>query len=102
MALLTVAKDAPLRYRVAEAAGPSNGQKLYTDDTLPGFAVRVSQGGTKRFLAIVGNERSFLTIGQHPVIGLTTARDRTRTILAEHQLGIAHKMSPTFAEVRRN
>ena len=36
---------------------PARGQKLYTDDIVPGFAVRVSQGGTRTFLAIVGKER---------------------------------------------
>lgn len=78
---------------------PDRGQKLYSDDSLPGFAVRVSQGGTKTFLAVVGKERRFVTIGRYPVVTLAQARERARTILAEHQLGIVHKPAPTFRQV---
>ena len=37
--------------------GPERGQKTYTDDTLPGFGVRVSQGGTKTFVLVRGATR---------------------------------------------
>jgi hypothetical protein len=36
---------------------PERGQKFYTDDTLSGFGVRVSQGGSRSFVLIVGAER---------------------------------------------
>src|SRR3954447_23391041 len=77
---------------------PEKGQKLHSDDSLPGFAVRVSQGGTKTFLAIVGKERRFLTIGRYGIVTLSQARERAKNLLAEHQLGIVRKPVPTFGE----
>jgi hypothetical protein len=40
---------------------PEKGQKPYTDQSVPGFAVRVSQGGTKTFLTVVERERRYVT-----------------------------------------
>ncbi len=77
---------------------PEKGQKLHGDDSLPGFGVRVSQGGTKTFLAIVGKERRFITIGRYGIVTLSQARERAKNILAEHQLGIVRKPVPTFGE----
>src|SRR5688572_29679668 len=95
-ALLGVAKMRFSDMTVQKLPPPEKGQKLYADDTLPGFAIRVSQGGTKSFLAIVGKERKFVTIGRYPVVTLAQAREKARNILAEHLLGIVHTPSPTF------
>jgi integrase len=81
---------------------PERGQKLHSDDSLPGFAVRVSQGGTKTFLAIVGKERRFITIGRYGIVTLSQARERAKNILAEHQLGIVRKPVPTLGETLRD
>jgi Arm DNA-binding domain len=85
---------------VQKLPSPERGQKLYSDDSLPGFAVRVSQGGGKSFLVVVGRERRYITIGRYPVVTLAQARERARTILAEHQLGIVRKPSPTLRSVK--
>jgi hypothetical protein len=79
---------------------PQSGQKLYGDDTLPGFGVRVSFGGSKTFVLTVGTERQRITIGRYPIVTLAQARDKARTILAERQLGIVPKPSPLFGVVR--
>lgn len=80
---------------------PAKGQKLHGDDSLPGFAVRVSQGGAKTFLAIVGKERRFISIGRHGIVTLSQARERDKNILAEHRLGSVRKSVPTFGETLR-
>lgn len=64
---------------------PERGQKLDADDSLPGFGVRVSQGGTKPFGLIIGQELRPVTIGRYPVVPLATARKKARQILAERQ-----------------
>jgi integrase len=80
---------------------PERGQKLYTDDTLQGFAIRVSQGGAKTFVLTFGTERQRITLGRYPVVNLHAARSRAMHILAERQLGIIHKPSPTFESVKQ-
>jgi integrase len=66
---------------------PERGQKAYTDDSLTGFGVRVSQGGTKTFTLVYGVNRQRVTIGRYPVISLSDARTEAKRILAEHTLG---------------
>jgi len=85
---------------VQKLAVPDRGQKFYTDDILRGFGVRVSQGGAKTFVVLIGAERQRITIGRYPIVSLSQAREKARTLLAERQLGIAPKPSPTFAAVR--
>jgi hypothetical protein len=45
---------------------PPQGQKTYRDDTLTGFGVRVSQGGSKTFVLVHGADRRFTTVGGLP------------------------------------
>lgn len=66
---------------------PERGQILYADDSLGGFGVRVSQGGTKAFTLLYGMPRRRVTIGRYPIISLSAARQRAREILAEYTLG---------------
>ena len=80
MALLT---DATVRSLLA----PEKGQKLYADDSLPGFFCRVSQGGTKSFVLVHGADRRFITIGRYPTITLSDARKEAKRLLAEFTLG---------------
>ena len=67
-------------------APPQQGQKTYTDDTLPGFGVRVSQGGTKTFVLVYGERRERVTLGRYPIITLAQAREKAKDILARRQL----------------
>lgn len=70
---------------------PERGQRDYWDDSLPGFGVRVSQGGAKSFVVLInGNRRA---LGRFPQLSLAKARDQARTLLAQAQLG--HKFATT-------
>lgn len=66
---------------------PAQGQKSYMDDTLPGFGVRISQGGTKTFILVRGATRRRETIGRYPALTLQLARGEARRRLAEYTLG---------------
>jgi len=79
---------------------PEKGQKDYFDDTIPGFGIRVSQGGTTSFFLFVGRKgaRQRLAIGRYGIITLAQARTKARELLAERTL---HKHKPktiTFGE----
>jgi integrase len=56
-------------------------------DSLTGFGVRVSQGGTKTFTLVYGVNRQRVTIGRYPIISLADARTEAKRVLAEHTLG---------------
>lgn len=75
---------------------PERGQKLYYDATLAGFAVRVSQGGSKSFVLQHGSDRRMMTLGRYPVISLAQARDEARKLLAEFTLGRIRPQSMTY------
>jgi hypothetical protein len=77
--------------RIRSLPSPKNGQKTYWD-ALPGFGVRVSQGGTKTFVLVCGQDRQRITIGRFPVLSLSDARGEAKRILAERTLG---KTRPT-------
>jgi len=66
---------------------PERGQCTYTDDAVPGFGVRVSQGGTKTFVLVHGAQRRRETIGRYPTLTLQLARSEARRRLAEFTLG---------------
>lgn len=71
---------------------------LCADDSLPGFGVRVSQGGTKTFTLLYGTPRQRITIGRYPVISLSDARQRARELLAEYTLGKTRPKTISFNE----
>jgi integrase len=73
---------------------PSQGQKLVLCDSLKGFGVRVSQGGTKSFVLMYGSKRRLVTFGNWPVVSLSKARELARNKLAEVQLGADHARVP--------
>jgi integrase len=75
---------------------PDKGQKVYGDDSLRGFGVRVSQGGSKTFVLTYGKRRKRVTLGQVGVVPLKKARNRARDILAEHQLNPDEAPSISF------
>src|SRR5450759_295404 len=85
--------------RIAALPAPEAGQTTYADRTIPGFGIRVSQGGAKTFILIVGTERRKITIGRYPIVSLSKARDKAKTILAQRQLGLDKPLSPFFGFV---
>ncbi len=62
---------------------PPSGQVDYWDATARGFGVRVSQAGTKTFVAKVRNRR--VTIGRYPDYSLADARKKAGGVKAEGQ-----------------
>ncbi len=66
-------------------------------DTLTGFGLRISQGGSKSFIVVYGVNRKKNTIGRYPIISLSEARIEAKRILAEHVLG-KHKYDPISYE----
>lgn len=61
---------------------PAKGSARYWDTVLPGFGVRVSNGGTKSFVVMYGRDRKLTTIGRYPDISLKTARTEAKRYLA--------------------
>ncbi len=66
---------------------PEEGQVMHWCDNLPGFGVRVSQGGIKTFCLVHGKGRTRTTLGRYPVVTLAEARQRARELLAQKMLG---------------
>ncbi len=64
---------------VRNLKAPDKGQETYWDATLPGFGVRVSQGGTKSFIVIRRGKRRVL--GRYPIMTLKEGRTEGRKIL---------------------
>lgn len=78
---------------------PLEGQITYTDESLPGFGIRVSQGGVKAFVLVHGRSRQRTTIGRYPAVTLAQARARAKEILAERTLGKHQAPTLSFSEV---
>ena len=72
--------------QIRRLKAPEKGQKTYFDDALPGFGVRVSQGGTKTFITLCGPKRKRHSIGRYPDMSLSEARARAKGIQAEFAL----------------
>lgn len=71
---------------------PAKGVIYVTDDSLTGFGVRVSEGGTKSYVLTHGVLRRRETIGRVGTIALADARKEAKRRLAEYTLG---KQAPT-------
>ncbi|UCI07384.1 tyrosine-type recombinase/integrase [Mesorhizobium sp. B1-1-8] len=80
---------------------PNTGQKTYSDEALPGFGVRVSQGGTKTFVVVCGPTRERITIGRFPIITLSEARTEAKRLLAEKTLGKNRPKTVSYNEARK-
>lgn len=72
---------------------PEKGVIVYSDDTLTGFGVRVSQAGTKSYVLTHGVRRHRETIGRVGIISLSAARTAAKEMLAEYTLG-KHRPQP--------
>ncbi|GIT90193.1 integrase [Jannaschia pagri] len=82
---------------------PEKGQKTYYDDALPGFGVRVSQGGSKSFVVLYGRDRRRRTLGKYPDLKLAEARKLAKQAQVDVMFEEEHPSLPpmTFDEARR-
>lgn len=78
---------------------PEKGRVTYTDDTLPGFGVRVTATGVKTFTLMYGRNRKRVTIGRYPGITLAEARAKARELVAQRTLGKEDLPSIKFEDV---
>ena len=76
---------------------PEKGVVYYTDDTLTGFGVRVSEGGTKSFVLTHGPRRTKETLGRVGILSLQEARGEARRRLAEYTLGKTRPLSKAWS-----
>lgn len=60
--------------QVRKLKAPDSGQKAYFDPGMKNFGVRVSQGGTKTFIVLLGSQRKRRTLGRYPDLSLADAR----------------------------
>lgn len=79
---------------------PERGQRTHFDNALPGFGVRVSQGGAKSFVVMSGKSRKLKTLGRYPVLSLAEARRLAKLVqgAAEPQPVVLNTL--TFREAR--
>jgi integrase len=65
-------------------------QKRYYDETLKGFGVRVTSGGTKAFFVekLVNNKLRRITIGRYPELTVEQARKEAQKLLGKIATGI--------------
>lgn len=69
--------------QIRKLKAPERGQKTYFDDALPGFGVRISQGGTRSFVVMYGRQRRLRTVGRYPAMSLADARIEAKRTQAE-------------------
>lgn len=79
---------------------PLKGQVTYWDESITGFGVRVSQGGTKSFVIVHGANRQRETLGRYPTISLKEAREKAKQLLAEITLGINQNRTISYRDAR--
>lgn len=71
---------------VGAAKPPERGTIMLWDGALKHFGVRISRGGSKAFIVLLGSGRR-QTIGQYPMLSIADARAKAKHILAERTLG---------------
>lgn len=77
---------------------PARGQITYDDEGTP-LKVRVSQGGTKTFVVMLGSGKRY-TIGRYGEVTLSEAREAARRLKAEKTLGRILPSSKSLNEAR--
>ena len=87
------AKPLATQYMIWDAT-----QYMIWDATLPNFGVRVSQGGTKNFTAMLGARRERVSIGRFPIISLAEACVKAKALMAERTLGQHQAKTIKFEE----
>ena len=93
---------------IRAAQPPERGTLTLWDGAIRHFGVRVSAGGAKAFIVLLGSGRR-QAIGRYPVLSLAQARDKAKRILAERTLGRYQRASISwqsavqkFIEARRS
>jgi hypothetical protein len=78
---------------------PVRGQRDHFDEVIPGFGVRISQGGTRSFFLFTGKARNRQRrlIGRVGIITLAQARAEAKRLLAEQTFGLGKPKTITFA-----
>lgn len=68
---------------------PGKSEKIYFDDALPGFGMRLRAGGKRVWIAQyrIGKKQRRVTIGSVDRIGADIARSQAKALLAKVQLG---------------
>lgn len=86
---------------VRNASLPESGQYVIWDKSLPGFGLRISQGGTRSYVVMFyeGARKRRVTIGKYPALGLADARSEAKRILANVMLGEPPDMPSKFEPV---
>lgn len=77
---------------------PERGAKVYADDTLPGFGVRVTSTGVRAFVWTHGRSRTRMTLGRVGIIKLADARQKCRELAAAKTLNQHKPPSLTFED----
>ena len=80
----------PLTPAIVETlASPAKGQIDYWDGALPGFGIRLSQGGTKSWVVMLRREKRKVrvTLGTYPQLSLEAARAKARDLLVQQADG---------------
>ena len=90
------AKTVPEKFTLTDLAIkrfplPPSGTQSYWDSHTRGFGLRISSGGAKTFIVLIGSGRRH-AIGRYPRLTLSKARTEASRILAEKTLG---KIRPT-------
>lgn len=75
--------------QIKKLKAPERGQKTFFDEGLPGFGVRVSQGGTKSFVVMLGKDRRLRTIGRYPDMALAEARLEAKRVQVDIEIDLA-------------
>jgi integrase len=65
---------------------PERGTATIWDGSLKHFGVRISKGGAKSFIVLLGSGRR-RAIGRYPALSLAKAREKAKIILAQRALG---------------
>jgi hypothetical protein len=74
-------------------------RKLLGTSPVPSFGLRMSSGGTKTWTVMRGLDRRRVSLGRYPIIGLATAREQAKKLLAEITLGKNFSITITFDEL---
>jgi integrase len=89
------------------SSGKSTAQKRYYDDTLKGFGVRVTSGGTKAFFVEknISHKLRRITIGRYPDLTVEQARKEANKLLGKIATGIdpvAEKQASKVKSIQLN
>ncbi len=80
-------------------APPQAGTITHWDGALKCFGLRVSQGGSKTFIVLIGSGRR-QSIGRYPTVSLSEARTQAKRLLAEKTLGKVRPTHTAFDDAR--